>query len=91
VLHGASPNTMPWRNNANVTAILAAHMPGEQTGNSIVDILWGDVNPSGKLPYTIANNETDYNYNIVNSTALQETENPIAWQADFVDGNLQGI
>lgn len=88
VLHGASPNTMPWRNNANITAILAAHMPGEQTGNSIVDILWGDVNPSGKLPYTIANNETDYRHNIVNSTALQETDNPIAWQADFVDGNL---
>lgn len=29
VLHGASPNTIPWRNNPNVTAILAAHMPGD--------------------------------------------------------------
>ncbi|KAH7548822.1 glycoside hydrolase family 3 protein [Bipolaris maydis] len=88
VLHGASPNTIPWRNNANVTAILVAHMPGEETGNSIVDILWGDVNPSGKLPYTIANNETDYQHNIENSTTLQETNDPIAWQANFVEGNL---
>ncbi|KAH7378370.1 avenacinase [Phaeosphaeria sp. MPI-PUGE-AT-0046c] len=88
VLHGASPNTMPWRNNPNVTAILVAHMPGEQTGNSIVDVLWGDVNPSGKLPYTVANNETDYRHNIENSTALQETNDPIAWQEDFDEGNL---
>jgi beta-glucosidase len=88
VLHGASPNTIPWRNNPNVTAILAAHMPGEETGNSIVDILWGDVNPSGKLPYTIAHNETDYAKNLVNSTALATTNDPNAWQADFVEGNL---
>jgi beta-glucosidase len=88
VLHGASPNTIPWRNNPNVTAILAAHMPGEETGNSIVDILWGDVNPSGKLPYTIANNETDYAKNLVNSTELATSEDPNVWQADFVEGNL---
>lgn len=40
-----------------VTAILAAHLSGQEVGNSIVDILWGDVNPSGKLPYTIAHKE----------------------------------
>jgi beta-glucosidase len=88
VLHGAAPNTLPWQNNPNVTAILAAHMPGQETGNSIVDILWGDVNPSGKLPYTIANNETNYAKNIVNSTELATTRDPDAWQADFVEGNL---
>lgn len=40
-----------------MTAILAAHLSGQEVGNSIVDILWGDVNPSGKLPYTIAHKE----------------------------------
>lgn len=88
VLHGAAPNTMPWRNNPNVTAILAAHMPGQESGNSIADILWGDVNPSGRLPYTVANEETDYTKNLVNSTELATTTNPNAWQADFVEGNL---
>jgi beta-glucosidase len=88
VLHGAAPNTLPWRNNPNVTAILAAHMPGQETGNSIVDVLWGNVNPSGKLPYTIANKETDYTKNIVNSTELRATSDPNAWQADFIEGNL---
>ncbi|KAJ4376087.1 hypothetical protein N0V83_001368 [Neocucurbitaria cava] len=88
VLHGSSPNVLPWADNPNVTAILAAHMPGQESGNSIVDILWGDVNPSGRLPYTIALNETDYAKNLVNSTELLETTDPNAWQADFVEGNL---
>ncbi|KAH7402943.1 beta-glucosidase 1 [Pyrenochaeta sp. MPI-SDFR-AT-0127] len=88
VLHGAAPNVLPWANNPNVTAILAAHMPGQETGNSIVDILWGDVDPSGRLPYTIARNETDYEKNIINSTELLTTNDPNAWQADFVEGNL---
>ncbi|KAF3009784.1 hypothetical protein E8E13_009939 [Curvularia kusanoi] len=88
VLHGAAPNTMPWRNNPNVTAILAAHMPGQESGNSIADILWGDVDPSGRLPYTVANGESDYSKNLVNSTALATTTDPNAWQSDFVEGNL---
>jgi beta-glucosidase len=88
VLHGASPNVLPWKDNANVTAILAAHFPGQETGNSIADVLWGDVNPSGKLPYTIANQESDYEKNLVNSTELAESTDPDAWQAEFTEGQL---
>jgi beta-glucosidase len=36
----------------NITAILAPMLPGEQTGTSLVRLLYGDVNPSGKLPFT---------------------------------------
>ncbi|TRZ44464.1 glycoside hydrolase family 3 N-terminal domain-containing protein [Robertkochia solimangrovi] len=33
-------------------AIVQAYLPGNFGGDAIVDILYGDVNPSGKLPYT---------------------------------------
>jgi len=43
-----------------VTAILWAGLPGEQSGNAIADILYGRVNPSGKLPFTLASKREDY-------------------------------
>ncbi|KAF2770508.1 hypothetical protein EJ03DRAFT_360520 [Teratosphaeria nubilosa] len=77
-------NILPFADHPNVTAILAAHYPGQEVGNSIVDVLWGSTNPSGKLPYTIAYNASDYAFaDITNSTALQETNDPNAWQSDF--------
>ncbi|KAH7356905.1 beta-glucosidase [Rhexocercosporidium sp. MPI-PUGE-AT-0058] len=89
VTHTGGPNTMPWANHPNVTAIVAAHFPGQESGNSIVDILYGDVNPSGKLPYTIANTEADYAFaGLTNSTELLKTEDPNAWQSDFTEGLL---
>lgn len=80
VSHSSGINVLPFAEHPNVTAILAAHYPGEQSGNSLVDILYGDVNPSGHLPYTIARNESDYN--APPTTAIQ-TNGTEDWQAWF--------
>lgn len=44
----------------NVTAIIFAHLPGQDSGRALVNLLYGKENPSGRLPYTVAKNETDY-------------------------------
>lgn len=41
-------------------AILEAWYLGEQGGNAVTDVLFGDVNPSGKLPDTLAMRREDY-------------------------------
>ncbi|RSM13270.1 hypothetical protein CDV31_005974 [Fusarium ambrosium] len=89
VTHSGGINLMPWADHPNVTAILVAHLPGQEAGNSIVDVLWGDVNPSGRLPYTIAKEVSDYSFApITNSTELFNSDDPNAWQADFTEGLL---
>ncbi|KAI8626575.1 glycoside hydrolase family 3 protein [Xylariaceae sp. FL1651] len=44
----------------NVKAIVWAGLPSQENGNALVDILYGDTAPSGKLPYTIAKAAGDY-------------------------------
>ncbi|RMZ85792.1 hypothetical protein DV737_g363, partial [Chaetothyriales sp. CBS 132003] len=61
VIHSVGPvNVSAWYDNDNVTGIIWAGLPGQESGNSIVDVLWGLVNPGGKLPFTIARNREDY-------------------------------
>ncbi|KAF1925251.1 glycoside hydrolase family 3 protein [Didymella exigua CBS 183.55] len=80
VTHSSGINTLPWADHENVTAILAAHYPGEQSGYSLTDILYGDVNPSGHLPYTIAFNGSDYN---APPTTAINTTGYFDWQSWF--------
>jgi beta-glucosidase len=40
-------------------------LPGQESGNGLVDILYGSTSPGGKLPYTIAKREADYGTAVV--------------------------
>jgi beta-glucosidase len=57
VLDTGSAVTMPWLN--SVKAVLEAWYPGQEDGNAIADILFGNVDPSGKLPVTFPSSLTD--------------------------------
>jgi beta-glucosidase len=50
VLQTGEPVSMPWL--TAVRGVLEMWFPGEQDGNAAAALLFGDVNPSGKLPYT---------------------------------------
>jgi beta-glucosidase len=84
VMHIPGPTVVDaWIDHPNITAVLAPLLPGEQTGPSLVSILYGDISPSGKLPFTIAKKASDYPETITSQT---EAEN-LAPQSDFTDGN----
>jgi beta-glucosidase len=49
-----------WHDLPSVKAVLFAHLPGQEAGASLMSVLYGDVSPSGHLPYTLPKSETDY-------------------------------
>jgi beta-glucosidase len=51
VLYSGRPLTIGWVA-AHVPAVIEAWLPGTQGGHAISDVLFGDVNPGGKLPVT---------------------------------------
>jgi beta-glucosidase len=65
---------MEWSNHPNISAIVWAGLPGQESGNSLADVLFGDVNPSARLPYTIANAESDYHSRIEKNKDIHYTE-----------------
>lgn len=57
VLHNGSPVVMPWKD--RVSAILEAYLGGQAVGKAEVKILFGEVNPSGRLSETFPNRLED--------------------------------
>ena len=51
VVYSSSATLMPWAN--QVAGVLDAWYPGQENGNALAQVLFGDVNPSAKLPVTI--------------------------------------
>jgi beta-glucosidase len=57
VVNAGAPVTMPWLE--TVPAVLESFYPGQEGGNAIARILFGDVNPSGRLPITFPHRIAD--------------------------------
>jgi len=57
VLENGGPVTMPWVDQAN--AIVEAWFAGSRGAEAVANILFGEVNPSGKLPLTFPKSEAD--------------------------------
>ena len=57
---GSAINMNAWE--PNVASILFAWYGGMEGGTALANVLYGKVNPSGKLPFSIARNDSDYPY-----------------------------
>ncbi|KAI8805699.1 glycoside hydrolase superfamily [Cladochytrium replicatum] len=89
VIHGPGAVDMPWVNHENITAIVMSMMPGQETGNSIADVLFG-AEPSGRLPFTINTNRNQYccnvDYNEYNNVTYSE-----GMFIDYMWNDLTGV
>jgi beta-glucosidase len=57
VVKSGAPVLMPWLD--QVPAVVEAWYPGEEDGNAVASVLFGDVNPSGKLPVSFPRADAD--------------------------------
>lgn len=84
VVHTVGPIVMEeWINHPSVKSVLFAHLPGQEAGESLANVLFGDVSPSGHLPYSIPKKESDYPESV---TELINSGSHEALQDDYVEG-----
>ncbi len=95
VLENGGPVSMPWA--ASTSAILECWYPGIGGGQAIANILFGDVNPSGKLPVTFAAQDADLPYPTVPGLTKNVGNNGMngggaaKGPPPSVDYNIQGL
>jgi beta-glucosidase len=77
VVHTVGPIVVEaWIDNPNVTALVWCGLPGQESGNALVDVLYGDYNPSGRLPYTIGKSIDDYSAQVDYTFSLEIVQIP---------------
>ena len=86
VLNNGRPLAIPWADE-NIPAIVEGWHLGTQSGNAIAQVLYGDYNPSGKLPMTFPRNVGQipiyYNYKNTGRPVMNEPES-VFW-SHYVD------
>lgn len=83
VIHAVGPVVVEeWINHPRIKGLLAANLPGEESGNAIASIIFGDESPSGKLPYTIGKTLADYG----EGGQVLYLPNGVVPQQDFKEG-----
>ncbi|PKY04238.1 beta-glucosidase-related glycosidase [Aspergillus campestris IBT 28561] len=83
VIHSVGPVLVDeWYEHPNVTGILWAGLPGQESGNSIADVLYGRVNPGAKTPFTWGKTREAYGAPLV----TKPNNGKGAPQADFTEG-----
>ncbi|OQE16274.1 hypothetical protein PENFLA_c028G01569 [Penicillium flavigenum] len=84
IVHAIGPVVMEsWIDLPGIHAVLYANLPGQESGNALMDVLFGDVDASGRLPYTIGRRLEDYG---PGAQVLYEHPDPSIPQVDLDQG-----
>lgn len=84
VLHSVGPvDVESWIDLPGIKAVLFANLPGQESGNALVDVLFGDVDASGRLPYTVGKRLEDYGPSAIIMKTPVPQDKP---QQDFDEG-----
>ncbi|MFB9109937.1 beta-glucosidase BglX [Flavobacterium gyeonganense] len=80
VLNNGRPLALPWAAE-NIPAIVEAWQLGTQSGNAIAQVLYGDYNPSGKLPMAFPRNvgQCPIYYNLYNTGRPTDKDQNVFW------------
>lgn len=80
VLNNGRPLAIPWAAK-NIPAIVEAWQLGTQTGNAVAQVLYGDYNPSGKLPMSFPRNvgQCPIYYNNYSTGRPKNSEKNVFW------------
>ncbi|KAF7948999.1 hypothetical protein EAE96_008176 [Botrytis aclada] len=85
VIHSTGPTLVgDWYDNENITAILWAGVPGQESGNSITDVLYGKVNPAARTPFTWGPTRESYGTDVL----YEPNNGEAAPQLGFTEGNF---
>ena len=86
VLNNGSPLTIPWADK-HIPAILEAWHLGTQSGNAIAEVLYGDYNPSGKLPMSFPRSvgQVPIYYNYKNTGRPTNPEQNDVFWSHYID------
>lgn len=85
IVHAVGPVLLErWVDLPHVKAVILANLPGEESGNAIADVLFGRVDASGRLPYTVGKSMSDYGP----GGQIMYKPNGLAPQQDFKEGLL---
>jgi beta-glucosidase len=80
VLNNGRPLALPWAAE-HIPAIVEAWQLGTQSGNAIAQVLYGDYNPSGKLPMSFPRNvgQCPIYYNLYNTGRPTDKDKNVFW------------
>lgn len=70
VLVQGKPFSIPWMK-ANIPTIVEAWYPGEEGGESVAKILFGKINPSGRLPVSFPRRKARKRYICISGMNIQ--------------------